>query len=310
MPVDLAMHMGLSRRAAVRQRCVPDTSMNRPQTSISRPSTPSDNCRPSRAATPPQCPQSPASQMSSSESGGTLKKKKRVVFADDKGLALTAVRHFIVDPPESPPDTTPTEKPKDNGRILRLRLGFSQPSADLISFLGGLADSLVQLESCSLTGGLLSGMVRVCNISLEKAVHIRITFDSWRTYKDIPCTYVQQQPGSETELFFFSLAFPSDLNIENRVEFRVAFRPGCGSTILWDNNRGQNYRIFVDVVDPEEVPLVWNRSFVTQSSKGPQAWPKRQSQLIRYSACLNPLSSPESMTIKPLSRQENIMPLC
>ncbi|XP_036451669.1 LOW QUALITY PROTEIN: protein phosphatase 1 regulatory subunit 3C [Colossoma macropomum] len=311
MPVDLTMHMGLSRRAAVRQRS--DISL-RYQHTIPRSSTPTDNSHPSGAASPPQLSLTPVIPMNSASSGGTLKKKKRVVFADAKGLALTAVRLFTVDPPEPEPDTIPqSEKPKDQppvqGRILRLRLGFPQPSADLQSFLGGLAGSLVQLESCSLMGGLLSGMVRVCNISLEKAVHIRITFDSWRTHKDIPCTHVKQQPGSETDLFSFSVSFPSDLNLQDRVEFCVSFRPGSGSTLLWDNNSGQNYRIFVDVVDPEDVPLAWSRPFMTQSPKRPKAWPKRQSQIVHYPACFKP-RSPNNMTLPPMCRQENIMPLC
>ncbi|XP_066507432.1 protein phosphatase 1 regulatory subunit 3C [Hoplias malabaricus] len=314
LPVDMFMHMGLSRRAAVRQRS--DMSSMRYQLTLPRPSAPSEIPCSLRAATPSQLtPSPPVSPLSYYSSAGTLKKKKRVVFADTKGLALTDVRIFTVDPPESPADApAPSDKLKDpphvQGRILRLKLGFPQPSANLPSFLGSLADSLVRLESCRLTGGSLSGMVRVYNISLEKTVHIRITYDSWRTHKDIPCTYIKQPAGSETENFIFSVPFPSDLNLQDRVEFRVLFRPGCGSTCLWDDNGGQNYRIFVDVVDPAKIPLVWKRLFLSRSSKWPQTWPKRKSQALHSTTYINPSNPPENMISTPLSRQENIVPLC
>lgn len=304
MPVDLTMHMGLSRRAAMRQRLEIPSLRN--QHTLPRSSTPTDNSRPAKSITPPLFFSS-ISSVSSSSSNGTLKKKKHVVFADDKGLALTDVRLFTEDPPKPLADAIPTpEKPKDQppvqGRILRFRLGFPQPSADLPSFFGSLADSLVHLESCSLMGGSLSGSVRVCNISLEKAVHIRITFNSWRSHLDVPCTSIPQPPGSDTALFIFTVSFPSDLKLQDHVEFCVSFRPGCSGTLLWDDNSGQNYRILVDVVDPMEVPIR-NRSFLTQSPTRLQAWPNRKSQLMHYPACLSPLSSLENMTIKPLNRQ-------
>lgn len=318
MPADLVLHMGMSRRHAVRQRLELPSDVLRYHHTLPRTSIPLPH--PARSATPPLLPppSSPVSPLSTPSSLGTLKRKKRVVFADDKGFALTSVRLFIVDHPESPsdaPSVSQLEKLKDQvpiqPRTLRLRLGFPQPSADLASFLRGLGDSLVRLESCSLVSGSLTGMVRVCNVSQEKTVHIRITFDSWRSHQDIPCTYISQQPSSATELFVFNMPFPSDLNLQNQVEFGVLFRPGSGSTVLWDNNGGQNYRILVDVVDPVEDGLVApNRSFNMQSLKWPQAWPRRKIQALNYPTCHSPISVPENMIIKPLSRQEIVMPLC
>lgn len=206
----------MSRRHTVRQRLELPSDVLRYHHTLPR--TGITSTHPARSVTPPLLPPppSPISPMSTSSSVGTLKKKKRVVFADDKGLALTAVRLFVVDRPESPSDTSSVsqpEKPKDQlpvkPRTLRLRLGFPQPSADFASFVRGLTGSLVQLESCSLVDGSLTGMVRVCNISQEKAVHIRITFDSWRSHQDIPCTFIPQQPASATELFGFNMPFPS-----------------------------------------------------------------------------------------------------
>uniref|UniRef100_A0A3B1IN03 Protein phosphatase 1 regulatory subunit 3C-like n=1 Tax=Astyanax mexicanus TaxID=7994 RepID=A0A3B1IN03_ASTMX len=325
MPADLSLHMGMSRRHAVRQRLELPSDVLRYHHTLPRISIASTH--PARSSTPPPLlppPSSPISPLSTPSSVRTLKRKKHVVFADDKGLALTAVRIFIVDRPESPTDDSSVPQPekiKDQvpvqPRTLRLRLGFPQPSADLTSFLRGLADSFVRLESCSLVDGSMTGTVRVCNISKEKTVHIRITFDAWRSHQDIPCSYMPQQPNSATQLFVFNMPFPSDLNLQNQVEFGVLFRPQSGSTLLWDNNGGQNYKILVEAVDPVEdalvapvTPVVQNRLFKMQSLRWPQAWPKRKSQALDFSTCHSPVNIPENMINKPLSRQEIVTPLC
>lgn len=183
--------------------------------------------------------------------------KKRVVFADAKGLALTAVRLFIPEP--SSPASTLLTKPSpaklqgqqstsDKPQCHKLRLGFPQPTLDFNAFLARLREARVQLESCNISERCLSGKVRVSHVSIEKAVHVRVTFDSWRSHHDIPCTFLQQQRcgGSEMDVFAFDLSIPKDIDPNERVEFCVSFRPGPGATPHWDNNRGQNYRVCME----------------------------------------------------------------
>ncbi|KAM3874419.1 protein phosphatase 1 regulatory subunit 3C-B [Diretmus argenteus] len=185
--------------------------------------------------------------------------KKRVVFADAKGLALTAVRLFVPDS-SSPPGTLVMKRspatlqqgqqqlPSIKGQRYKLRLGFLQPTLDYNVFLARLQETLVQLESCVVTEYSLSGTVCACNISSEKAVHLRVTFDSWRSHRDVPCTYLQQPYGScDMDVFAFDVALPQNLNPTERVEFCVSFRPGVGATPRWDDNRGQNYRLCMEV---------------------------------------------------------------
>uniref|UniRef100_A0A4W5MFD0 Si:dkey-242g16.2 n=1 Tax=Hucho hucho TaxID=62062 RepID=A0A4W5MFD0_9TELE len=157
-------------------------------------------------------------------------KKKRVVFADTKGLSLTAVRLYIPD--------------NSFSTLWRLSLAFPQPMADFKTFQARLQEVLVQLESCSVTERSLSGTVRVCNVSFEKAVYVRVTFDSWRSYQDIPCSYLQQRyGGAETDVFAFDVPLPQNLDPSERLEFCVLFRPGSGASLRWDNNGGQNYSV-------------------------------------------------------------------
>lgn len=208
--------------------------------------------------------------------------KKRVVFADAKGLALTAVRLFI---PE-PTSTTPTLLMKPSPAKLqgqqstinslpryKLRLAFPQPVLDFKAFLARLREMHVQLESCSISDRTLSGKVCVSSISIEKVIHIRVTFDSWRSHRDIPCTFLQQQ-RSDIAVYAFDLSLPQNIDTKERIEFCVSFRPGPGAAPLWDDNRGLNYRVCVEKEAANTNQSDANRFHPALSSKQrPPSWP-------------------------------------
>ncbi|XP_060765402.1 protein phosphatase 1 regulatory subunit 3C-like [Neoarius graeffei] len=267
---------------------------------------------------PVKCPPNPVCPASDLiNPDGTFKKKKQVVFADEKGLALTTVRLFQADPPVSDEEelTLPVKIKTESSvqsKKPRLRLGFLQPSADSPSYRESLAKSLVHLESCNLIYGSLVGKVRVCNISPEKAVHVRITYDSWRSHQDIQCTPVQQKNEStETELFVFNIPVLSCPSEQDRVEFCVSFRPGSGNMILWDNNGGQNYQILVEDMDSKEVSFVEKKPLRPQNVEIAQSLPLRNGPVLYKSAKLGSLTSDKNMIPmdrQTLTRQENIIP--
>ena len=222
--------------------------------------------------------------------------KKRVVFADTKGLALTAVRLFIPEP--SPPTPTLVIKPspaKLQGQQStsdtlqrQLRLGFHQPKMDFKAFLARLREKCVQLESCNISVYSLSGKVRVSHVSTEKAVHIRVTFDSWQSHHDIPCTFLQQQRwwGCDMDVFTFDLSLPQNIDPKERIEFCVSFRPEPGAVPHWDNNRGQNYRVCME----KDVSNVYQgdvyRCYPTLSKQRPPSWPSHVTLSMQNSADL------------------------
>eukprot|EP00063_Salmo_salar_P012694 XP_013987529.1 PREDICTED: protein phosphatase 1 regulatory subunit 3C-B-like [Salmo salar] len=216
-------------------------------------------------------------------------KKKRVVFADTKGLSLTEVRLYIPDnffSTAQRADSSTSSSPVRQGllpgpaggkqQLWRLSLAFPQPMADFKTFQARLQEVLVQLESCSVTERSLSGTVRVCNVSFEKAVYVRVTFDSWRSYQDIPCSYLQQRyGGAETDVFAFDVPLPQNLDPSERLEFCVLFRPGSGTILRWDNNGGQNYCV---CVEPEGAGYskapVQRRITTPRSLQRPPSWPR------------------------------------
>nr|XP_020445950.1 DNA replication complex GINS protein SLD5 isoform X1 [Monopterus albus] len=188
-------------------------------------------------------------------------KNKHVVFADSKGLSLTAVREFSDEEDQCDLDLLPwlqgLGSMTGDGYSCtvstccpgtQLKLGFPQPSADFQAFRAKLAESMIILEKCSVTEQALQGTVRVRSISFQKDVRVRITYDSWQSYRDVPCVYLQKRfGGPQTDIFEFDVAIPKVIDAKRKIEFCLSYLPGGHSEPFWDNNNGQNYSIVVCV---------------------------------------------------------------
>ncbi|XP_033503316.1 protein phosphatase 1 regulatory subunit 3C-B [Epinephelus lanceolatus] len=303
MPVDIAMCLSLSQRQPLYEllsmsplkptqrryqptNCPPRTSLHPPHPSSSSPF--------SSSTLPPSSPL-PSEPRSCFRRDSAGLNKKRVVFADAKGLALTAVRLFIPEP--SSPASTLMMKPSlaklqgqqpTSNKLQRykLRLAFPQPTLDVKVFLARLREMHVQLESCNISEHSLSGTVRVSHVGTDKAVHVRVTFDSWRSQHDIPCTFLQQHRfgGSDMDVFTFDLSLPKNIDPKERVEFCVSFRPGPGAVPHWDNNRGQNYRVCVETDGSNGYQADAYCWYPTLSQHRPPSWPSHVSLSMQNSA--------------------------
>ncbi|XP_068609397.1 protein phosphatase 1 regulatory subunit 3B [Brachionichthys hirsutus] len=174
------------------------------------------------------------------------KTKKRVTFADHKGMSLTKVKIFseFSDPIDIPLNiqelfgsalTLSTEEDK-------LVLDFTQPSSDYLRFRQSLETNLVCLEHCVLKEKALAGTVKVKNVSYEKSVKLRVTFDSWKSYTEVNCLYVKDTyPGSCNDTFSFQVSLPDEPRPFESIEFAVCYEvAGCE---YWDSNHGGNYRV-------------------------------------------------------------------
>ncbi|XP_039991149.1 protein phosphatase 1 regulatory subunit 3C-B-like isoform X2 [Xiphias gladius] len=212
---------------------------------------------------------SAAKEISSSSSARLRRKKKKsVVFADSQGLALTVIHIF--DEAEDNlltelqfylteiEDATATlhlggsKDPADYGS--NLVLDFNQPAVDYLDLRNRLKAQQVCLETCSVQERLLSGTVQVRNICFEKSVSVRITFDSWCSFQDVQCRYLNNVYGCpDTDTFSFSVSVPQLLKPSNGVEFCIQYQ--TENRTFWDNNNGNNYRLVV--ADPNGSP---NRS--------------------------------------------------
>ncbi|XP_011618450.1 protein phosphatase 1 regulatory subunit 3C-B [Takifugu rubripes] len=185
------------------------------------------------------------------------RKKKRVVFADARGLALTAVHVFNeaednllselqfhmteIEGACSELPLVPREGARDCGPLI---LDFVQPAADYLDMRNRLKSQQVCLETCSIQDRMLSGTVQVRNVSFEKSVSMRISFDSWRSFKDVVGLYLNNIYGCpDIDTFSFSVLIPEVLEPSHRVEFCIRYQ--THDQTFWDNNRGENYRLVV-----------------------------------------------------------------
>lgn len=184
-------------------------------------------------------------------------RKKKVSFADDKGLDLVEVREI--------PDA-----PKWTNEVLNLLIGGSQkreiaanervwklaskyPPREDSELLKLLKHNNVVLESVNIkkdNNGVLNGTIKVRNLAYEKHVFIRITYDRWMSYADIKAEYMQPKEMNSTkhyqyDTFFFRTEIPTSAMRFGVIEFSVCFR--CNSNEYWDNNGGINYRLTADL---------------------------------------------------------------
>lgn len=216
--------------------------------------------------------------------------KKRVMFADTKGLALAAVHVFTPESAsfDSPVMTTPADTyvlhtfPQDQQSTSnkqqrhRLRVGLDQPFLDFKACLSHQEMS-IQLESYDISENSLIGKVCVSHDSVKKTVWIRLTFDSWRSCHDFPCTFLLQQPPA-VDVYAFDLCLPKNIDPKERAEFFVFFTAGPGLPPQWDNNGGKNYSVHLEKDGPHvrrgQVNL-WRRTSLKQR---PPLWPSSELQ--------------------------------
>ncbi|XP_063077600.1 protein phosphatase 1 regulatory subunit 3C-B isoform X2 [Engraulis encrasicolus] len=179
----------------------------------------------------------------------SVKHKKRVVFADSKGMSLTAI-HVFKEFDEDPLADLQFELADLENAIVGMRvekersltLDFAQPAADYLDFRNRLKKNMVSLENCVLQDKALSGTIKVSNVSFEKSVALRITFDSWKSHTDVPCVYMNNVYGClDIDTFSFAVDLPAVIAPGQSVEFCICYKTQIGE--YWDNNDGKNYKL-------------------------------------------------------------------
>lgn len=178
------------------------------------------------------------------------KLKKKVVFADDKGMSLTHVR--IMQEPSSVPPLWSSRFLAQVTKGLSAEVSpepwevtFPQPASDYVDFRRKLDQEKVSLENVIVKESeeCVLGTIKVKNLSFHKEVIVRSTSDDWKTSEDTFCTFVNNNAGLGNnghyvlyDTFSFKLTLPPK---SKRIEFCVCFR--CNDEEYWDNNDGKNY---------------------------------------------------------------------
>ena len=174
--------------------------------------------------------------------------KKSVSFADEMGYSLIQVR-VMTEPSNTPPRlrpellaslTTGASAVATAVSSPPLVLDFRQPASDYIAFRDRLENNCVSLENVILKDYTLIGTVKVKNISFEKSVKVRVTYDGWNNFTDIACSYAPGMEGAY-DTFSFDFTVPPNFDITKKVEFAVCFE--ANNQQFWDNNNGLNYNV-------------------------------------------------------------------
>ena len=150
---------------------------------------------------------------------------------------------------------------------------FAQPASDYLAFRNRLDKNSVSLENVIVreAENCLIGTAKVKNLAYDKDVTIRATFDNWKTFADVPCSYVEQ-PGMVTvpvvrnlyDTFRFRLPLPANDSGAHQCDFCVRYR--SDGQEFWDNNAGSNY-----VVKKKRDVSIANKAdeFATMTGRAP-----------------------------------------
>lgn len=180
-------------------------------------------------------------------------KKKQVSFADHKGLALTRVKVFSefedsIDIPLNIQELLRSAlRVSDKDALV---LDFVQPSSDYLLFRHRLEQNYVCLEHCTLKERALAGTVKVKNLSFEKSVKLRVTFDTWKSHADVECQFMKNTYTDEDrDTFAFEVSLPSEARPHEGIEFAILYE--VAGVQHWDSNEGQNYGIVPSALKKE-----------------------------------------------------------
>ncbi|XP_074837655.1 protein phosphatase 1 regulatory subunit 3C-B-like isoform X2 [Carettochelys insculpta] len=273
MPVDFAMRLCLTQSPPIRKLLNSYEELRGGR-----------GCKPLRSCLNQKPSAEPESEWQDSPKG-SRSKKKRVVFADMKGLSLTAVRFFskieedLCDLQQALSDLTCLRPSLRDPHLETKRyiMDFPQPSADYAAFRRHLHSNLICLENCLIQEQSLSGTIKVRNIGYEKKVQVRITFDSWRSFWDICCQYVHNTYSvTDTDTFSFDIALPKAHTLHGAIEFCISFQ--CGQKTYWDNNGRSNYKIRYS--DCSSTPSILSQLVRGSSVAGEQLGPSKAAALV------------------------------
>lgn len=207
------------------------------------------------------------------------KTRKKVIFADDEGLSLTEVR-VMSEPSNVPPywsikfleqitQGLVSPQPADQWTV-----DFKQPASDYLTFRQKIEREFVSLENVIVKDdeSIIVGTVKVKNISFEKEVVVRVTWDDWKSQQDIYCTYARAYgPVTTTahvvfDTFSFKITLPPS---SKRLEFCICYR--AKTQEYWDNNDNKNYTIskrspfYYNALSPYDKNSTRNNQFNAQN---------------------------------------------
>ena len=123
---------------------------------------------------------------------------------------------------------------------VRLEANFTPPAAHYLAFRSAVETRFVSLANVIIKSRGVLGTVRVKNISFEKSVVVRYTFDGWATHSDVAATH-QPDDDYRFDTFTFLIDCPPSRPPGTRLHFAVRY--SVAGADYWDSNGGDNYEV-------------------------------------------------------------------
>lgn len=184
---------------------------------------------------------------------------KKVCFADLVGLKLEFVK--IITPCSSDDNLCSAIGARKshcdiNENLPRRRIKclfpcFVRPAEQTDNFMKRVYSQNVCLENIACENFVVTGLIRVTNLSFIKEVTVRFTFNGWATYRDIWADYMSSCTDGKTDKFSFRVTVPHDFEVNRHMEFAICYR--ASDQEFWDNNDRKNYHIQCSEVFPEQL---------------------------------------------------------
>ncbi|XP_034289021.1 protein phosphatase 1 regulatory subunit 3D [Pantherophis guttatus] len=208
-----------------------------------------------RARSLPSSPERKRSGLTPCRVPGCKTRKNRVRFADALGLELAEVKVFQAgEDPSIPLHVLSRLSINSDLCCSTLDLEFTmqclvpdfQQPGDCEDFLSHLQQQQVCLERVSSSDLGLNGTIRVINLSFEKQVAVRYTFNHWKSQHEINAQWQSSAAGQDGEtqvdIFTFFLPMPPFLlQLSSVIEFAILYR--ANGQEHWDNNQDKNYTL-------------------------------------------------------------------
>ncbi|KAL9957979.1 hypothetical protein ACROYT_G034939, partial [Oculina patagonica] len=157
---------------------------------------------------------------------------KKVSFADLVGLKLEFVK--TITPCSSEDNLSGDVDPWKNhyatsGHLPRRRVKclmpcFVHPLESTDHFMKRVYSQNVCLENIVCKNFVVTGLIRVTNLSYSKEVTVRFTLDGWKTCQDIWADYMSTCSDGKTEKFSFRITVPHDFEVNQYIEFAIRYR--------------------------------------------------------------------------------------
>ena len=133
-----------------------------------------------------------------------------------------------------------------NGNVVRMKKMkcllpcFVAPSR-IGGFMGRVHSQNVCLENIACENFVVTGLIRVTNVSYIKEVTVRFTIDDWETFRDVWADYMSSCADGKTDKFCFRITIPVDFEINRHMQFAIRYQ--VSNQVFWDNNDRKNYHV-------------------------------------------------------------------